>query len=284
MLISNCRTQWPRIWSWRQPGMPYSTSVAALASGRFKFDKEPSKGKRGPGAGGILLLAIPGITLALGIWQTKRRRWKLDLLKELEEKTTLEPVSLPTNPDDAHAMEYRRVFVKGRFDHSKEMYLGPKSRVAANENQDGGLIGSSGNVGFFVITPLELSDSGQRILVNRGWVPKGGVNPLTRQEGQIEGTVEFLGTIRKSETRETFTPKNPEASNKWPVRDVYALAKRLDTDPIFVDASEESSVKGGPIGGQTRVKLRNDHLSYMITWYTLSAATLLGWLRMFKYI
>ena len=64
-------------------------------------------------------------------------------------------------------MEYRRVFVKGRFDHSKEMYLGPKSRVAANENQDGGLIGSSGNVGFFVITPLELSDSGQRILVNR---------------------------------------------------------------------------------------------------------------------
>ena len=40
--------------------------------------------------------AIPGITLALGIWQTKRRRWKLDLLKELEEKTTLEPVSLPT--------------------------------------------------------------------------------------------------------------------------------------------------------------------------------------------
>lgn len=75
-----------------------------------------------------------------------------------------------------------------------------------------------------------------------------------------------------------------DISCKYLSRDVYALAKRLDTDPIFVDASEESSVKGGPIGGQTRVKLRNDHLSYMITWYTLSAATLLGWLRMFKYI
>ena len=53
---------------------------------------------------------------------------------------------------------------------------------------------------------------------NRGWVPKGRVNPLTRLEGQIEGTVEFLGTIRKSETREQFSPKNPEASNKWPQR------------------------------------------------------------------
>jgi len=253
-------------------------------SRRFRFEKEPNNNRRGPDAGGILLFVFPATTFALGVWQTKRRRWKLDLMNELEGKTTLEPVSLPTDPADAHEMEYRRVFVKGRFDHSKEMYLGPKSRVAANENQDGGLIGSSGNVGFFVITPLEISGSGQKILVNRGWVPKGKLNPLTRQEGQIEGTVEFLGTIRKTETRETFTPKNPEASNKWPVRDVYALAKRLETEPIFVDASEESSVKGGPIGGQTRVKLRNDHLSYMITWYTLSAATLLAWLRMFKYI
>ena len=67
-------------------------------------------------------------------------------------------------------------------------------------------------------------------------------------------------------------------------RDVYALAKRLGTDPIFVDAGEESTVKGGPIGGQTRVKLRNDHFSYMLTWYTLSAATLIAWLKMFKYI
>ena len=79
-------------------------------------------------------------------------------------------INLLCSPADAHEMEYRRVFVKGRFDHSKEMYLGPKSRVAANENQDGGLIGSSGNVGFFVITPLEISGSGQKILVNRDYV------------------------------------------------------------------------------------------------------------------
>ena len=75
----------------------------------------------------------------------------------------------PCSPEEALGMEYRQVFVKGRFDHTKEMYLGPKSRVAANELQDGGLIGSSGNVGFFVITPLEISGSGQRILVNRDY-------------------------------------------------------------------------------------------------------------------
>ena len=59
------------------------------------------------------------------------------------------------------------MFVKGHFDHSREMYLGPKSRVASNENSDGGLIGSSGNVGYFVVAPLEVSGSGRKILVNR---------------------------------------------------------------------------------------------------------------------
>ena len=39
----------------------------------------------------------------------------------------------------------------------------------------------------------------------------------------------------------------------------------------------ESTVPGGPIGGQTNVNIRNEHLNYLITWYTLSAATLAMW-------
>lgn len=34
--------------------------------------------------------------------------------------------------------------------------------------------------------------------------------------------------------------------------------------PFCVPA--ESTVPGGPIGGQTRVTLRNEHLQYIITW------------------
>lgn len=30
--------------------------------------------------------------------------------------------------------------------------------------------------------------------------------------------------------------------------------------------SAESTVPGGPVGGQTRVTLRNEHLQYIITW------------------
>lgn len=37
-------------------------------------------------------------------------------------------------------------------------------------------------------------------------------------------------------------------------------------EPVFLDASAESTVPGGPIGGQTRVSFKNDHMSYLITW------------------
>lgn len=49
------------------------------------------------------------------------------------------------------------------------------------------------------------------------------------------------------------------------------------SDPYFIDARFESTIPGGPIGGQTRATMRNDHLSYLITWFSLSAFSSLIW-------
>ena len=38
---------------------------------------------------------IPLSAFGLGVWQVKRRSWKLDLLKDLEDRTTAPPVPLP---------------------------------------------------------------------------------------------------------------------------------------------------------------------------------------------
>jgi hypothetical protein len=92
-------------------------------------------------------------------------------------------------------------------------------RSAITANEQGSLFGSTGKVGYFVVTPIELSDRGdQRILVNRGWVSKERLNPRTRSEGQVEGEVQFVGIVRKNEQREQFTPKNQVGSNRWPIR------------------------------------------------------------------
>lgn len=60
-------------------------------------------------------------------------------------------------------------------------------------------------------------------------------------------------------------------------RDFPQMCKLTGADPVFLDA--KSSVKGGPIGGQTRITLRNEHVSYIVTWFSLSAITSYLWYR-----
>lgn len=57
------------------------------------------------------------------------------------------------------------------------------------------------------------------------------------------------------------------------------MCRQTGSDPIFLDATVDSSVDGGPLGGQTRVTLRNEHMSYIVTWFSLSGLTSLMWYR-----
>ena len=85
---------------------------------------------------------------------------------------------------------------------------------------------------------------------------------------QVEGEVELVGVVRRTETSERLAPATTSRTNDstWLRRDVEAMARRVGAAPVFLDATENSSVPGGPRGGQTRVTLRNDHLEYMLTW------------------
>lgn len=58
-----------------------------------------------------------------------------------------------------------------------------------------------GEAGAHVLTPFELSKNGDRILINRGWVPRNKQNPSQRPEGQITGEVPVVGLCRLSEPK-----------------------------------------------------------------------------------
>lgn len=117
--------------------------------------------------------------------------------------------------------------------------------------------------------------SSQTILINRGWVPTKQKDPKTRQKGQIEEEVDLIGIVRLHENRPPFIPNNTE--NNWYYRDLDEMCARTGASPIYLDATKDFDVPGGPIGGQTRISLRNEHLSYILTWYTLSALTAFSW-------
>ena len=61
-----------------------------------------------------------------------------------------------------------------------------------------------------------------------------------------------------------------EGNGIWLRRNIELIAQECNSAPVMVDADYESSIRGGQIGGQTRVELVDNHMSYVITWYTLT--------------
>ncbi|KAK2888113.1 surfeit locus protein 1 [Channa argus] len=228
------------------------------------------------------LLLIPATTFGLGTWQVKRREWKLKLIDELTRLTTAEPIPLPINPHEVNSLEYRRVRVRGQYDHSKELYIMPRSPVnPEKEAREAGRLSSSVESGANVVTPFHCTDLGITILVNRGYVPRQKIRPETRMKGQVDGEVEVVGVVRLTDTRKPFVPNNDVERNRWHYRDLEAMSQVTGAEPIFIDADFGSTAPGGPIGGQTRVTLRNEHMQYIITWYGLCAATSYMWYAKF---
>uniref|UniRef100_UPI0035901421 surfeit locus protein 1 isoform X1 n=3 Tax=Myxine glutinosa TaxID=7769 RepID=UPI0035901421 len=229
-----------------------------------------------------LLLAVPVSAFGLGTWQVKRLLWKQDLIANLEHRTRAPPVDLPPDPLEMPSLEYRRMRVRGTFDHGNEMIILPRSRLDKGQAESRrGVVGRTSQHGAQVVTPFVCSDLGITILVNRGFVPMSRLDPASRTKGQVEGEVELVGLVRLNEPRSAFTPDDDVANRRWHSRDVSKLAQAAGTFPIFLDAVADSTVPGGPIGGQTNVSLRNDHTQYLLTWYGLSALTLLLWVQKF---
>ncbi|XP_035209651.1 surfeit locus protein 1-like [Stegodyphus dumicola] len=233
------------------------------------------------GPGGFFLLSVPVATFCLGTWQVKRRTWKLNLIESVKKRREIEPVDLPDEMEKLSEMEYRRVHVRGEFDHSKELYLGPRQLIATADGKSGGIFSSRSQSGVLVITPFYVPDKNITILVNRGWVPRNKMDPSTKKRRTgVTGEIDLVGTVRLPEKRPQFSPKHQPNSDFFFYRDVPKMTEITGAAPIFLDA--ETTVPGGPIGGQTRITFRNEHLSYIITWYSLCAATTYMWYR--KYL
>ncbi|XP_043250160.1 surfeit locus protein 1 isoform X1 [Colletes gigas] len=234
------------------------------------------------GVYGYCLLSVPIVTFLLGTWQVQRRKWKLNLLETLSKRINHKPIELPNNLEELESKEYYPIKVKGTFVYEKEFVIGPRSLIVDGDANSSGSFFGSGETqkGYCVITPFKLLDQDCTILINRGWIPRTHKSPVKRQEGQIEGEVEITGILRLNEKRPPFVPKHTTKDDMWYYRDVNEMAKKAGTAPIYLEMISNKDFPKFPIGSQTKVNIRNEHLSYIITWYSLSAATGYMWYKL----
>lgn len=122
-----------------------------------------------PRLAALVLLLLPAcLCVALGFWQLERADGKRRLAAELAYRAEASPLVIGDAPVDPEATRYRRVHATGRLEAEGQIYI--ESRRDA------------GRLGFHVITPLHVTGSERRVLVNRGWVAE---IPAPVPEGEV---------------------------------------------------------------------------------------------------
>lgn len=176
-----------------------------------------------------LMFAMPAIAFYLGSWQVQRLEWKNKLIASCESRLAYRPVPLPKSftPDMCENWEYRRVILKGSFKHDEEMFVGPRVR--------------NGQKGYLLFTPFIRKDTGQKLLVERGWISEEKVSPDSRTLRHLslpEGdNVEIVCLVRVPHERGSFQwEKTDKESRLWQVPDLYEMTQISGCPPIHLQA------------------------------------------------
>lgn len=213
---------------------------------------------------GPLIFGVAGVAvlMALGFWQLSRLDQKLEIIAEIEARIGAAPVNLPEALDPA-SDRYLPVIAEGS-------YTGEVVHVLSSTRE--------GGPGSRVIAVLETAQ-GRRVLVDRGYLPEALRPGL---EGAVAGgPVTVRGNLDWPSDSDSFTPAPDLGRGLWFSRDVSPIAAHLGTEEVFIVARDDGANLPGlapqPIAGAA---VRNDHLEYAITWFSLAAV----WLGMTAYL
>lgn len=204
------------------------------------------------------------ILMSLGIWQLHRADYKRQLQTQYQQRSQLAPVSFAEvrNQVDNH---YYPVTITGHFDNQHQFLL---------DNQF-----SEHRAGYHVVTPFILIDSGDAVLINRGWLAASFDRATLPKIPKIEGTVTLNGIIQP--INKTFILGNVVESGQqtWPRRiqkiDIAILAKQLpypiaNEMILLTDTPYRFAPIWVPINTKPYV-----HTAYACQWFALAATLLI---------
>jgi surfeit locus 1 family protein len=202
-------------------------------------------------------LAVALLTARLGIWQLSRAAEKNAVQAAIEERARL-PVlgALPTAAEPASGLHHRRVQLRGRWSPAHTVYLDNRQM--------------NGRPGFFVVTPLVLSD-GRAVLVQRGWLPRNADERTRIDDAPAPaGDVGVEGRIAPPPAR-LFEFEGTDAGRIRQNIDLEAFARetglRLAPLSVLQTGSADTLQRDWPAPATGVAK----HHGYAFQWFGLSA-------------
>jgi cytochrome oxidase assembly protein ShyY1 len=229
----------------------------------------------------IFTLVMVAVFTGLGIWQLQRRVEKHALIAILNERLAVPPGALPA-PSQWNALtaakdEFRRVSFTATYAPLPDaMVYSAGSAVRADIS----------GPGTWAFLPTRLQ-GGETIVVNAGFVQN-----TMQDRGQQDRAAGRLvtgdpatltGYIRFPESAGKLTPPENTAKRLWFTRDHLAMAHALGWNedskgvaPFYIDLEQPVPESGIPKPGPLTVRLKDDHLQYAITWFTLAFAVMIA--------
>jgi cytochrome oxidase assembly protein ShyY1 len=225
----------------------------------------------------LMVMAFTG----LGVWQLQRRVAKHALIAMLNERLAAAPGALPASSQWKSLMpandEFRRVSFTATYAPVPDaMVYSSGSAVRADVS----------GPGTWAFLPAQLAD-GNTVVVNAGFVQNTmqDRNQQDRAVGRLitGDPVVLTGYLRFPESAGTLTPPENAAKRLWFTRDHLAMARTLGWGearkalaPFYIDLEAPVPDSGIPKPGPLSVQLKDDHLQYAITWFTLAFAVVIA--------
>ena len=212
----------------------------------------------------VVAVSLTAVFIALGMWQLRRLAERRRANTVLAARRAAPEVELDSLPGDTAAAHFRRVHVRGGYDHPQEILLT--------------LRGRSGSPGVNILTPLLRGGRDTAVLINRGWVYSPDGMTVDTKPWQEADTLNGRGYIETFPTKGPFEPPNPARPRS------FRRLNRTDLEKVFpypianyyvvlTDSSASSSVP-------PRVELppldEGPHRNYAIQWFSFAAISIIG--------
>lgn len=212
----------------------------------------------------ILTACLCALGIVLGAWQIHRLAWKEAILAQIDAGERGMPVPLGSDP-----APFARVLATGKFRPGTEAIYGAEVRASRAGPVMGGQL----------LTVLDRPGA-LAVLVDRGWVATKPARPAETPAGPVSLT----GYVRFRDKPGWFSAHDDIAGRQFFTLDPEAIASGLGAGPVapFTLVALADGADGYPEAARTLPRPPNNHLSYAITWFALSATLgviFLLWLR-----
>ncbi|HKR08933.1 MAG TPA: SURF1 family protein [Gemmatimonadaceae bacterium] len=212
----------------------------------------------------ILAIAFAIVSIGAGIWQSRKHSARQRENAAVAARRFAPEVELEALPGDTGAAHFRRVHIRGSYDHAQEIIFTLRQR--------------NGSPGVNIITPLLRNGKDTVVLVDRGWVysPDGvtvDLNPWREADG-----VDGHGFVETFPTKGQFQAPNPAHPRSFRRLNRAQLQKVLPY-PIanyYVVLTDSSASASAPPRVEPLPLDEGPYRLYAIQWFSFAAISIIG--------